>query len=218
MALVWAIGSFLGCRMLAGRRTGRRATSRRAQGTSSRIQSKDQITAGASRRSLTCVKSGNAEVTPVPGLTDSGGVLSQPSGNRDSGSNKATVGDLVQWTSNGVDQFTEPKKVDEITADGQWLYVADSKTGIRVSEVTVIDSAAAPSPAGSPPPVRDLPPQRQKQPGISLIVGYTSDGLPIYGHVAFDLPIQKGFLRRLGKQLQAMEAAAMMDDDDNQND
>jgi hypothetical protein len=42
---------------------------------------------------------------------------------------------------------------------------------------------------------------------------YTPEGRPIYGHVSFDLPIQKGFLRRLGKQSRAMEAAAQADDE-----
>lgn len=53
----------------------------------------------------------------------------------------ARVGDFVQWTSAGVDQFKEPRRVIAISEDQNWLWVDGSKTGIRVSEVEIITSS-----------------------------------------------------------------------------
>lgn len=50
------------------------------------------------------------------------------------------VNDLIQWTSRGVAQFTEPQRIDRVEPDGEWLFVEGSNTGIPVSEVTVIEA------------------------------------------------------------------------------
>jgi len=47
------------------------------------------------------------------------------------------VGDYVQWTSGGVDQFKVPKKVWKIM--GRHLFVLGSATGIDMSEATVVE-------------------------------------------------------------------------------
>jgi hypothetical protein len=44
---------------------------------------------------------------------------------------------------------------------------------------------------------------------LSLLIGFAENGRAIYAHVAFDVPLQKGFLTRLGAQLTAMETAAV---------
>lgn len=59
------------------------------------------------------------------------------------------VGDAVQWTSGGVDQFGKPTVVAGISDDGQWLWVTDSTTGIPVNEVKVITPAIS-SPITNP--------------------------------------------------------------------
>jgi hypothetical protein len=70
---------------------------------------------------------------------------------RDKPQQKAVnVGDLVQWTCGGVDQFVTPRRVRGIqTHDGQeWVFVEGTKTGVPMSELTVVTS---PSPATAAP-------------------------------------------------------------------
>ncbi len=55
------------------------------------------------------------------------------------------VGDYVQWTSGGVDQFKPPRKVTSII--GRHAFVHGSQTGIDMSELTVV-AAPTPSPIG----------------------------------------------------------------------
>jgi hypothetical protein len=56
------------------------------------------------------------------------------------------IGDYVQWTSNGVDQFKPPRKVTNII--GRHAFVHGSNTGIDMSELTVT-TAPAPTPIGA---------------------------------------------------------------------
>lgn len=70
---------------------------------------------------------------------------------------QAKVGDYVQWTSNGADQFKPVRKVTRI--DGDYAFVHGSTTGISMSELTVVP-APAPQPltggkALTQPPVSD---------------------------------------------------------------
>jgi len=50
------------------------------------------------------------------------------------------VGDYVQWTSDGVDQFKPARKVTQIQDRHVW--VDGSQTGIPISEVTVVEPPA----------------------------------------------------------------------------
>lgn len=61
------------------------------------------------------------------------------------------VGDMVQWTSAGVDQFDAPKRVRGFqTHDGvEWAFVEGTDTGVPMAELTVV-SAAAPPPLTPP--------------------------------------------------------------------
>lgn len=47
------------------------------------------------------------------------------------------VGDVVQWTSQGADQFDEPKKVTSISDDGKFAFVEGSDTGIPIDQLTI---------------------------------------------------------------------------------
>jgi hypothetical protein len=49
------------------------------------------------------------------------------------------IGDSVQWTSQGTDQFTEPRKIKSISEDGKYAFVEGSDTGIPVSELSVTE-------------------------------------------------------------------------------
>ena len=50
------------------------------------------------------------------------------------------VGDYVQWTSDGVDQFKPARKVTQIQDRHVWI--DGSQTGIPISEVTVVEPPA----------------------------------------------------------------------------
>jgi len=66
------------------------------------------------------------------------------------------IGDYVQWTSQGVDQFIDPKRVREISEDGQYVLVDDSLTGLPIGEVAVREAPAIPpaaKPLFTPPPI-----------------------------------------------------------------
>lgn len=49
----------------------------------------------------------------------------------------ASVGDFVQWESQGVLQFDKPRRVRWVSPDGDWLAVDGSETGIPMDQVTV---------------------------------------------------------------------------------
>ena len=54
---------------------------------------------------------------------------------------EARIGDFVQWESQGVRQFPEPRRVRHVAEDGDWVFVEGSKTGIKMNEVTVVESS-----------------------------------------------------------------------------
>jgi hypothetical protein len=65
---------------------------------------------------------------------------------------KPAVGDYVQWESSGVLQFTEPRRVREISEDGGWAFVEGSNTGLPVKDLTVITETPPPSTSAPTPP------------------------------------------------------------------
>jgi hypothetical protein len=68
----------------------------------------------------------------------------------------AHTGDLVQWTSGGVDQFETPRRVRGIhQRDGkEWAFVEGTNTGVPVSELTVV----TPNSGVTAPPSTTAPP------------------------------------------------------------
>jgi len=64
-------------------------------------------------------------------------------------------GDYVQWTSQRVDQFSEPQRVVGITDDGQWAFVEGSATGVPMNELSLqkqkSESQQAKDDTGLPP-------------------------------------------------------------------
>lgn len=57
----------------------------------------------------------------------------------------AQIGDLVQWDSNGALQFEQPRRVRQISTDGNWIAVEGSETGLPMSEVIVEQKASRPA-------------------------------------------------------------------------
>ena len=58
------------------------------------------------------------------------------------------VGDYVQWRSNGVEQFTQPRRVDWVSEDGSHIRVFGSMTGIPVDDTTVTEAPKPPALGG----------------------------------------------------------------------
>lgn len=63
------------------------------------------------------------------------------------------IGDYVQWISNGVAQFKQPRRVVGIFPDGAHVQVFGSNTGILMSELTGVEAPAPPPPGGAAPHV-----------------------------------------------------------------
>jgi hypothetical protein len=59
------------------------------------------------------------------------------------------VGDTVQWESQGVLQFSAPRRVRALTDDGEWAFVDGSDTGLPVKELTVTATPPPSDPKGT---------------------------------------------------------------------
>lgn len=55
----------------------------------------------------------------------------------------ASVGDLIQWESDGVLRLERPLRVRLVTADGKWVAVEGSETGIPMEQVIVQERAGS---------------------------------------------------------------------------
>jgi len=67
----------------------------------------------------------------------------------------ANTGDLVQWTSGGIDQFETPRRVQSVhRRDGkEWAFVQGTNTGVPLNELTVVPpKSGAPAPPSTTPP------------------------------------------------------------------
>jgi hypothetical protein len=92
-------------------------------------------------------------------LANLSGEAYNPSSNGKTPEQTPTVGDYVQWESQGTLQFTEPKRIREISEDGLWAFVDGSNTGVPVKQVTTADFPSGTPPAlapGAPPSPRVL--------------------------------------------------------------
>lgn len=96
-----------------------------------------------------------------------GGAKAEKDGDSDA---PPKVGDLVQWTSMGMDMFDEPRPVRGFSDDGEFAFVPGTDTGLPVDELTVVkrameDTKPTPPKAAPPPnpfaagtPKTDAPP------------------------------------------------------------
>jgi len=109
---------------------------------------------------------GSAE-SPLPGLKSGG----------------ATIGDFIQWESQGTLQFETPRRVRWVSPDGAWLAVEGSETGIPMDQITVETAAAR---KAAPPPV-EVPKERDAEP--STVKGQRKAVFPVSeGDVTFVFP------------------------------
>lgn len=57
---------------------------------------------------------------------------------------KAAVGDLVQWTSGGANQFAYAKRLRAVSEDEQWVFVEGEETGLPMNEIQVVEKGPVP--------------------------------------------------------------------------
>ncbi len=93
----------------------------------------------------------------LAGISAHDGVQSEVEGKPED----AKKGDYVQWESQGVLQFIEPRRVREISDDGLWAFVEGSNTGAPVKELTVVDppKSAPPAPPAPSALLASIPPR-----------------------------------------------------------
>jgi hypothetical protein len=84
------------------------------------------------------------------------------------------VGDYVQWTSDGVDQFKPARKVRQIQDRHAW--VDGSQTGIPISEVTVAEPPAPILVAKLTAPAKSGPSDNEGGDGNGISVLVTPQG------------------------------------------
>jgi hypothetical protein len=61
------------------------------------------------------------------------------------------VGNKIQWTSLGVDQFSSGGTVLAISDDGQWVFTDQGASAVPISEVTIMEQVT-PAAGQNPPP------------------------------------------------------------------
>ncbi len=67
------------------------------------------------------------------------------------------IGDYIQWESQGMMQFHDPKRVTRFADEGGFLFVEDCNTGIPIAEVTVVEAPVIPPKVGAiTPPQREI--------------------------------------------------------------
>jgi hypothetical protein len=66
------------------------------------------------------------------------------------------LGDVVQWTSKGVDQLNPPARVMWISEDGSHLRVHGSTTGIPMNEVSLVKATHGTNTPPPPPVITDV--------------------------------------------------------------
>jgi len=84
------------------------------------------------------------------------------------------IGDFIQWESQGMLQFPEPKRVVAISDDGTHLRVEGSMTGIPVEQARV-ESPPKGSDAGIPAPLRAPPKPQGYTPPVFSTLGSKQD-------------------------------------------
>ncbi|MEO9492397.1 MAG: hypothetical protein ABJM26_10770 [Anderseniella sp.] len=77
----------------------------------------------------------------------------------------ASIGDYIQWESQGALQFKEPQRVRWVSEDRDWLAVEGSSAGIPMSEITIEQ------PSAKLPPI--IPPIANADPAVKREAGFT---------------------------------------------
>lgn len=127
----------------------------------------------------------------------------------------ANAGDLVQWTSGGVDQFETPRQVQSVhRRNGQeWAFVEGTNTGVPLSELTVVrpksDAASRPSTTAPPEPITVPSMNREREYLRGVLSRNTGYRLLVSGDIG---------PKELGKMIKLLQAqkAILEDEPDNE--
>lgn len=94
----------------------------------------------------------------------------------------ASVGDMIQWESQGALQFETPRRVRWVSPEGDWLAVEGSETGIPMSQAIIEQPGAV----AAPP----IPPEQPQMPAAApQAVGQRKAVFPVSeGDVTFLFP------------------------------
>ena len=63
------------------------------------------------------------------------------------------IGDYVQWVSQGIEQFTEFKRIAGFSEDGIYAFLENEKTGVPVGELEIGEAPKKEHPPYTPPPI-----------------------------------------------------------------
>ena len=129
----------------------------------------------------------------------------------------ADTGDLVQWTSGGVDQFETPRRVQSVhRRDGkEWAFVEGTNTGVPLSELTVVtpkksDTISRPSPMAPPDPIAVPAMTKEREYLRGLLSRDTGYRLLVSGDIG---------PKELGKMIKLLQAQkAILEDDTDKED
>jgi hypothetical protein len=128
----------------------------------------------------------------------------------------ADTGDLVQWTSGGVDQFETPRRVQSVhRRDGkEWAFVEGTSTGVPLSELTVVtpksDAASRPSPTAPSGPIAVPSMTKEREYLRGLLSRDTGYRLLVSGDIG---------PKELGKMIKLLQAQkAILEDDTDKED
>lgn len=123
------------------------------------------------------------------GVSDSQVLESKEKDLEDEGS-QFKVGDFVQWESQGVLQFQEPRRIREISDDGAWAFVEGSNTGVPMSQLSVVEQPKVNPPAGEPPKPRTVVEEIKRTPvgseipvAADCVMGVTASGKVTQGGI-----------------------------------
>jgi len=114
---------------------------------------------------------------------------------------RISVGDLVQWTSQGVNQFLEPKRVVGLTDDDNFVYVEGSMAGLPTEQLSIAEPRTAPLGGASLPAAPTAPPISPLPPGYMEDVSTLPEGRVIIRIPSqlssFSYEILEDFLKQL---------------------
>lgn len=95
------------------------------------------------------------------------------------------VGDLVQWESQGVAQFPEPRRVTGFSDDADYVFVDGTVTGIEIDQVTVVQREKGEPATNIPPKVPPLAPVALPLPVLMGDGSYAIVSIPKMTQTAF---------------------------------
>jgi hypothetical protein len=103
------------------------------------------------------------------GLNDSA-IMGEPEKVKSPAKSPFSVGDLVDWESQGVLQNAQPLQIRGISDDGAFAFVEGGNTGLPISELTRVEGSPVAKPSTEQPPALPPPAPPAAQGGAAAII------------------------------------------------